>query len=146
MSIRKFSNEAAKAQRKIMVKPVKATPEEKPYYPVMIELTHLLEMTHTILNEDDIISRIHQMESENPESVLTNGIFWQMQGETEAMLLDERSLATYKAIFEEYLNPELIENLRKFLEGENEKRLADYQAASDEEKEKFKKIIIVSLS
>ena len=146
MSIRKFSNEAAKAQKKIMVKPVKATPEEKPYYPVMIELTHLLEMTHTILNEDDIISRIHQMESENPESVLTNGIFWQMQGETEAMLLDERSLATYKAIFEEYLNPELIENLRKFLEGENEKRLADYQAASDEEKEKFKKIIIVSLS
>ena len=146
MSIRKFSNEAAKAQRKIMVKPVKATPEEKLYYPVMIELTHLLEMTHTILNEDDIISRIHQMESENPESVLTNGIFWQMQGETEAMLLDERSLATYKAIFEEYLNPELIENLRKFLEGENEKRLADYQAASDEEKEKFKKIIIVSLS
>ncbi|MFZ2258068.1 MAG: hypothetical protein WAV55_08005, partial [Clostridiaceae bacterium] len=117
MSIRKFSNEAAKAQRKIMVKPVKATPEEKPYYPVMIELTHLLEMSHTILNEDDIISRIHQMESENPESVLTNGIFWQMQGETEAMLLDERSLATYKAIFEEYLNPELIENLRKFLEG-----------------------------
>ena len=146
MSIRKFSNEAAKAQRKIMVKPVKATPEEKPYYPVMIELTHLLEMTHTILNEDDIISRIHQMESENPESVLTNGIFWQMQGETEAMLLDERSLATYKAIFEEYLNPELIENLRKFLEGENEKRLADYQAASNDEKEKFKKIIVVSLS
>ena len=146
MSIRKFSNEAAKAQRKIMVKPVKATPEEKPYYPVMIELTHLLEMTHTILNEDDIISRIHQMESENPESVLTNGIFWQMQGETEAMLLDERSLATYKSIFEEYLNPELIENLRKFLEGENEKRLADYQAASNDEKEKFKKIIVVSLS
>lgn len=146
MSIKKFSNNAANTQRKIMVKPVKATPEEKPYYPVMIELTHLLEMTHTILNEDDIISRIHQMESENPESVLTNGIFWQMQGETEAMLLDERSLATYKAIFEEYLNPELIENLRKFLEGENEKRLADYQAASDEEKEKFKKIIIVSLS
>ena len=146
MSIRKFSNEAAKAQRKIMVKPVKATPEEKPYYPVMIELTHLLEMTHTILNEDDIISRIHQLESENPESVLTNGIFWQMQGETEAMLLDERSLATYKSIFEEYLNPELIENLRKFLEGENEKRLADYQAASNDEKEKFKKIIVVSLS
>ena len=146
MSIKKFSNDAAKAQRKIMVKPVKATPEEKPYYPVMIELTHLLEMTHTILNEDDIISRIHQLESENPESVLTNGIFWQMQGETEAMLLDERSLATYKSIFEEYLNPELIENLRKFLEGENEKRLADYQAASNDEKEKFKKIIIVSLS
>ena len=146
MSIKKFSNDAAKAQRKIMVKPVKATPEEKPYYPVMIELTHLLEMTHTILNEDDIISRIHQMESENPESVLTNGIFWQMQGETEAMLLDERSLATYKAIFEEYLNPELIENLRKFLEGENEKRLADYQAASNDEKEKFKKNIVVSLS
>ena len=112
----------------------------------MIELTHLLEMTHTILNEDDIISRIHQLESENPESVLTNGIFWQMQGETEAMLLDERSLATYKSIFEEYLNPELIENLRKFLEGENEKRLADYQAASNDEKEKFKKIIVVSLS
>ncbi|MFZ2258435.1 MAG: hypothetical protein WAV55_09945 [Clostridiaceae bacterium] len=146
MSIKKFSNDAAKAQRKIMVKPVKATPEEKPYYPVMIELTHLLEMTHTILNEDDIISRIHQLESENPESVLTNGIFWQMQGETEAMLLDERSLATYKSIFEEYLNPELIENLRKFLEGENEKRLADYQAASNDEKEKFKKIIVVSLS
>ena len=146
MSIKKFSNDAANTQRKIMVKPVKATPEEKPYYPVMIELSHLLEMVHGVLNEDDIMSRIHQLESENPESVLTNGIFWQMQGETEAMLLDERSLVTYKAVFEDYLHPELIENLRKFLEGENEKRLAEYQSASDEEKEKFKKIIVVSLT
>lgn len=120
--------------------------EEISYYPVMVELSHLLDVTHNVLNEDEIIQRIRLMEQENPDSVLTNGVFWQSQDQGEAMLLDERTLKVYKNLFEEYLNPELVESLKNFLEETNKKRLAEYLSAEASEKEKFRKILVVTLT
>ncbi len=75
-----------------------------------------------------------------------DGIFWQDQGGHQAMLMDERTLTAYRAIFEEYLDPGLVENLRSFLAQTNKTRLAEYEAASEEDQEKFKKINVVTLN
>lgn len=151
MSAMKFSNKTAMIPQKpgehprIIKKVVKAAAQGRDYYPVMVELVHLLEMTHAISHEEDIENRIKMMEAANPESVPYNGIFWQDQGDEIFMLLDERSLTVYKDIFEDYLNPELVASLKTFLETTNQKRLADYEAASEDGKAAFKKIIVVNL-
>ncbi len=148
----KFSNERANSGKKdgkipVSIKRADHTDEEEiAYYPVMIELGHLLDMTHNVLNEDEIVHRIRMMEQENPDSVLTNGVFWQTREDEEAMLLDERTLTVYKDLFEEYLNPELVESLKNFLEETNKNRIMEYLSADNEEIEKFRKIMVVTLT
>ena len=61
------------------------------------------------------------------------------------MLLDERSLSLYKEIFEDYLDINLVSNLTNFLEQTNNQRMAEYLAATEEEKMEYRKIKIVSL-
>ena len=123
----------------------KPTYEERDYYPVMVELIHLLEMTHTVQHEEDIINRITAMESTNPETVATNGIFWQFTDQGHEMLLDERSLSLYKDIFNDYLDENLISNLSNFLEQTNNQRMTNYMAATEEDKLNYQKINVVTL-
>lgn len=152
MSIRIFSNEIAKnfidtGKKPVALKRIDETePEEAVYHPVMIELSHLLERTHTIYHEDEIISRIEELEKESSEVGTDDGIFWQDQGGHQAMLMDERTLTAYRAIFEEYLDPALVENLRNFLAQTNKNRMAEYAAANEEDQEKFRKINVVTLN
>lgn len=152
MSIRTFSNEIAKNFLNTGTKPValkkidEVEQQEAVYRPVMIELSHLLEKTHTIYHEDEIISRIGEMGKTIADEGTEDGIFWQDQGGHQAMLMDERTLTAYRAIFEEYLDPGLVENLRSFLAQTNKTRLAEYEAASEEDQEKFKKINVVTLN
>lgn len=143
----KFSNQAVNAQagRATSLKKGARSSHKRSYYPVMVELEHLLEMTHTILHEEAIIDRIRTAESEDPSSIPGNGIFWQVRDDGTFMLLDERSLQQYRPIFEEYLDPVLIANLTKFLEETNRKRLSEYQAAAESDQSEFGKIKVVKL-
>lgn len=133
-------------QPKLMKKTAAVEYEERDYYPVMIELAHLLEKTHTIAHEEEIISRIQELEEQNPESRAANGILWQTVGTELNLLLDEKTLTAYQAIFEEYLDPAVVANLKNFLEATNHKRQAEYESADETEKERFKKINVVTLN
>ena len=123
----------------------KPTYEKRDYYPVMVELIHLLEMTHTVHHEEEIINRIEAMEIANPKTVATNRIFWQFTDQGHEMLLDERSLSLYKDIFSDYLDENLISNLTNFLEETNKQRMTKYLAATEEEKLEYQKINMVTL-
>lgn len=147
-----LSNEAAKLHKenggKASIRRFsfsKPTYEERDYYPVMVELIHLLEMTHTVHHEEEIINRIEAMESANPETVAMNGIFWQVTDQGHEMLLDERSLTLYQDIFKDFLDENLITNLIAFLEQTNNQRMAEYLAATEEEKLEYQKINVVTL-
>lgn len=149
----KFTNPAARMQLKpggnapkILRKKSEAKPEERDYFPVMLELAQLLEKTHGFQYEDEISQRIKAMESADPESRLSNGVYWQDRPEGSFLLLDERSLRVYRGVLEEYLPGELLENLTNFLEQTNQKRRADYERASEEDKQAFKKIQVVTLT
>ena len=111
----------------------------------MVELIHLLEMTHTVHHEEEIINRIEAMEIANPKTVATNRIFWQFIDQGHEMLLDERSLSLYKDIFSDYLDENLISNLTNFLEETNKQRMTKYLAATEEEKLEYQKINMVTL-
>ncbi|KAF5077609.1 hypothetical protein DSECCO2_148970 [anaerobic digester metagenome] len=129
---------------------VKDTPpviyEEREYYPVMVELAHLLEKTHAIYHEDEIIQRIRLLEEEQPEGKGSNGLLWQSIGDEVNLLLDERAFSTFEEILKDYLDPALLQNLSKFLEQTNEKRRSAFESASEEEKQQYKKIHVVSLN
>lgn len=147
-----LSNEAANLHKEnggkaSIRRPSFSTPtyEKRDYYPVMIELIHLLEMTHTVHHEEEIINRIEALESANPKTVVTNGIFWQVTDQGHEMLLDERSLSLYKDIFNDYLDENLISNLTRFLEQTNNQRMKGFMAAADKEKLEYQKINVVTL-
>lgn len=147
----KLTNAAAKQRLKpgtaarAVKKHVHVVPEERDYFPVMVELTHLLERTHRIAHEDEIMDRIKELELADPIAAQDNGIYWQNREEGTFLLLDERSLTLYEKLFAEYLDPELIHNLSNFLRQTNLSRRSEFEAASPEERPRFGKINVVNL-
>ena len=147
----KLTNTAAKKQLKpgtaarTVKKSVHVVPEERDYFPVMVELTHLLERTHRIAHEDEIMDRIKALELADPATAQDDGIYWQTREDGTFLLFDERSLTRYKDLFAEYLDAELIQNLMNFLSQTNLARQAEFESAAAEDRARFGKINVVNL-